>query len=278
MRFIKTLDEIRRIQKAYSRCQYLATKNLTVTFETTPEAVRALLPPPLEPTPEALGSAWVGEIGNSNSVGPFMGAALFLRARYGDIIGNYCVTMPMSTPEAVTFGRELYGEPKKLAKIIFEQQDEHVWGYAERHKVRILSLRGRMTGAAATGRRETSTFHFKFTPRADGVGFDCPPQLVHVTGDTNTKVARRGRGELVFRDSAHDPVSDIPVRQVIEAVYTEGDVYTTGRVLCEVDPEEFLPHAFGKIDAIDLVEEGTLLHAQAARKTRQGKGQWRAAT
>ena len=278
MRFVKTLDEIRRIQKAYSRCHFLAAKNLTVTFETTPEAVRALLPPPLEPTPEPLGSAWVGEIGNSNSVGPFSGAALYLRARYGDIIGNYCLTMPMSTPEAVTFGRELYGEPQKLAKIIFEQQDEHVWGYAERHEVRLLSLRGRMTGAAATGRRETSTFHFKFTPRADGIGFDCPPQLVHVTGDTNTKVARRGRGELVFRDSAHDPVSDIPVRQVIEAVYTEGDVYTTGRVLCEVDPDEFLPYAFGKMDAIDLVEEGTLLHAQAARKTRQGKGQWRTAS
>jgi len=275
LRFVKTLDEIRRIQKTYSRCHFLATRNLTVVFETTPEVVRELLPPPLEPTPEPLGSAWVGEIGNSNSVGPFLGAALYVRARYGDIIGNYCITMPMSTPEAVTFGRELYGEPKKLANIIFERQGEHVWGYAERHEVRFLSMRGRMTGAAATGRRETSTFHFKFTPRADGIGFDSPPQLIHVTGDTNTKVGQRGRGELVFRDSPHDPVSDIPVRQVVEAVYTEGDVYTSGRILCEVDPEAFLPYAFSKIDSVDVVEEGTLLQAQASRKTRAGKGQWR---
>jgi acetoacetate decarboxylase len=278
LRFVKTLDEIRRIQKTYSRCHFLGTRGLTVTFETSPEALRELLPPPLEPTPEPLGSAWVGEIGNSNCVGPFLGTALYLRARYEDVIGNYCLTMPMSTPEAVTFGRELYGEPRKLAKIIFERQDEHVWGYAERHEVRFLSLRGRMTGAAATGRRETSTFHFKFSPRADGFGFDFAPQLIHVTGDSNIKTAQRGRGELVFRDSAHDPVSDIPVRQVIEAVYTEGDVYTSGRVLCEVDPEAFLPYAFGKIDAMDVVEEGTLLHAQAARKTRIGKGQWRSAT
>ena len=278
LRFVKTLDEIRRIQKTYSRCHFIGTRNLTVTFETTTDVIRELLPPPLEPTPEPLGSAWVGEIGNSNSVGPYLGAALYVRARYEDIIGNYCLTMPTSTPEAVTFGRELYGEPGKLAKIIFEQQDEHVWGYSERHEVRFLSMRGRMTGAAATGRRETSTFHFKYTPRADGVGFDSPPQLIHVTSDTNTKSAQRGRGELIFRDSAHDPVADIPVRQVIEAVYTEGDVYTSGRVLCEVDPEAFLPYAFSKIDAIDLVEEGTLLHAQAARKTRQGKGQWRSAT
>lgn len=278
MRFVKTLDEIRRIQKTYSRCHFLGTRNLTVTFETTPEVVRELLPPPLVPTPEPLGSAWVGEVDNSNCVGPFLGAALYIKARYNDIIGNYCVTMPMSTPEAVTFGRELYGEPRKLARVIFEQQSEHVWGYAERHEIRILSMRGRITGAAATGRRETSTFHFKFTPRADGVGFDSPPQLIHVTGDTNTRVGRRGRGELVFRDSPHDPVADIPVRQVIEAVYTEGDVYTHGRVLCEVDPEAFLPYAFSKFDAMDVVEEGTLLHAQAARRTRQGKGRWRTAT
>ena len=47
------------------------------------------------------------------------------------------------------------------------------------------------------------------------------------------------------------------------------------RVLCEVDSETFLPYAYNKIDAFDVVNEGTLLHAQAARKTRAGKGQWR---
>lgn len=275
MRFVKTLDEIKRIQGIYARCQFLGTRNLTVVFETTPEAIEALLPPPLEATPEPLGTAWVGEVSNSNCVGPFMGAALYIRARYKDIVGSYCIMMPTSTPEAVTFGRELYGEPRKLAKIIFERQDEHIWGFAERHDIRYMSLRGRMTGAAAQGRQQTSSFFFKFAHRVDGVGFDGPPLLVHVTGDTNVTVAQRGRGELVFRDSPHDPVADIRVRQVIEAVYSEGHGYTSGRVLCEVDPDEFLPYAFSKVDSLEAVMEGTLLHAQAARKTRQGKGQWR---
>ncbi|MDO8614580.1 MAG: acetoacetate decarboxylase family protein [Dehalococcoidia bacterium] len=275
MRLVKTTEEIRRIQSIYSRCHFLGVRTLTVFFETSPEAVAALLPPPLEPAEEPLGTAWVADVGNSNCVGPFQGAALYVRARYGDITGNYCITMPMSTPEAVTFGRELYGEPKKLAKIIFEQQDEHVWGSAERHEVRYLSLRGRMTEAAPTGRQEASSFFFKFCPRADGLGFDAPPQLIHVTADVSTEVAKRGRGEIVFRESPHDPVADLPVRQVLSALYTEGHIYTSGRVLCEVDAEAFLPYAFSKVDAFDLVTEGTLLHAQAARKTREGKGQWR---
>jgi acetoacetate decarboxylase len=275
VRFVKTSDEVREIQAILARPQFMATRSLTVLFETTPEAVKALLPPPLEPTPEVAGSAWIGDIGNSNCVGPFLGGALYLRARYGDLVGNYCVTMPMSTDAAVAFGRELYGEPKKLAKIVFENQGEHVWGSAERYEIRYLSLRGRMEGPGPTGRHQSSSFHFKYLPRPDGSGFDHPPLLVHITTEVNVQAAQRGRGELVLRDSPHDPVADIPVTQVIQAIYTEGVSYTSGKILCEVDPEAFLPYAFGKMDSMDRIVEGTLMHVQAARKTPEGKGRWR---
>ena len=275
MGFVKTAEEIRKIQSVYARCQFLNTRNLTVTFETTPESVRGLLPPPLEPMPEPLGTAWVGDIGNSNCVGPFMSVALYIRARYQDVVGNYCIASAMSTPEATVFARDIWGEPAKLAKLMFESQDEFVWGSAERYEVRYMSLRGRLTGSSATGRRDNSIFHFKFSPRADGTGFDRPPQLVLLTADTTVEVGKRGRGELVFRDSPHDPVSEIPVKQVIEAIYTEGHTYVSARTLCDVDPDEFIAYAFNKTDCLDVVQEGTLLHAQAARKTRVGRGQYR---
>jgi acetoacetate decarboxylase len=273
--FIKSPEEIRKIQSVYARCQFLNTRNLTVTFETTPDAVRRILPPPLEPTPEPVGTAWVGDVGTSNAVGPFTSLALFIKARYGEIVGNFCVASAMSTPEAMMFTRDLWGEPAKLAKLMFESQDEFIWGSAERYEVRYASLRGRLTGSANTGRRDSNIFHFKFSPRADGMGFDFPPQLVLLTVDTTIDVARRGRGELVFRDSPHDPVSEIPVKQVVEAVYTQGHTYVSARTLCEVDSEAFMPYAFNKTDAFDVVAEGNLLHAQAARKTRAGRGQYR---
>lgn len=275
MRFVKTPEEIRRIQAVYARCHFLGMRGLSVLFETTPDVIQAILPPPLEPTPEPLGTAWVAEVASSNCVGPFLGAAVYLRARYQDIVGNYCLSMPMSTVEAVVFGRELYGEPKKLANIIFEAQGEHVWGSAERRGVRFLSLRGRLTGEGRPGRVQTSTFHFKFSPRPDGDGFDTPPRLVHVIGDMTVQTAKVGRGELVFRDSVHDPLADIPVRQVIEALYTEGHLYTSGQTLCEVDAEAFQPYAFAGTDDLEEIAEGGALRAQAARKTPEGKGQWR---
>ena len=275
MRFVKTTGEIDSIQRIYSRCHQLGVKTLTVHFETEPAAIRALLPPPLEPAPAHVGMAWVSEIGNSTCVGPYNGAGLAIRARYGDLIGNYCLSMAVTTPEAVTFGRELYGEPGKLAKVTFEQQSEHVWGAAERHAVRYLSMRGRCEEIAPAGRQGNSLFFFKFLPRPDGSGFDSAPALVNVTHDITVMESRRGRGELVFRDSPHDPVSDIPVHQVLDAVYTEGHAYIHGRILAEVDPGAFLPYAFSKMDAFEVVAEGTVLQAQASRRSRDGKGQWR---
>jgi acetoacetate decarboxylase len=275
VRFVKTEDEITRIQTVYASCHQLRVKTLTVYFETGPAVIAALLPPPLKPTPNPVAIASVGEVGNSNCVGPYEYASLGVKAQYGDIVGVYYLTTPVSTPEAMTFGRELYGDPRKMAKIIFEEQDEHVWGSAERNEIRFLSMRGRCDHPAPVGRQETSAFHFKFQPRPDGCGFDSPPQLVHVTGDLTVVEARRGRGEVVFRDSPHDPVIDIPVTQVLDAVYTQGHAYTSGRILCDVDADAFLPYAFISTDSAEVMSEGTVLHAQASRRTREGKGEWR---
>lgn len=275
MRLVKSSEEIAAIQSLYARTHFLGVRQLAVFFETTAEAVRELLPPPLEPAPDPLGVTWFAEIGNSNCMGSFNAGGVYLRARYQDITAHYCVAAPRSTVDAMTVGREIFGEPTKLARVVFDATNEHVWGHAERHEVRYLSARGRFDEEAPPGRDEFSSFQFKFLPRSDGAGFNCPPRLLQVTSTLNATAARRGRGELVFRESPHDPLADIPVRQVVEAVYSEGQTYTTAHVLCEVDPEAFLPYSFARSDALDLLAENSVLHGQASRTTTDGRGQWR---
>lgn len=253
MRLVRTPEDMRDLQAVLEAPQFLDGRYFTVWFETDPEALRALLPPPLEPTDRAVGNAWVGEVRASNCVGGFLGAALYLRARYKDIVGSYCLHMPMSTAEAITFGRELYGEPKKLAGISFERRGEQVQGSVERHGIRYMRFQGRLTGEGPAGRRETSIFHFKYQPRPDGRGFDHPPVLVHVKAEFDIKRAEEGSGELVLADSPHDPVADLPVLRVTGAMYTEGDIYTRGEILCEADPQAFLPYAFAKMDDFRLI-------------------------
>jgi acetoacetate decarboxylase len=275
VRFVKSAEDIERIQGIYSRSHELGVRALTVHFETDPEAVAALLPPQLEPSPSPVGVAWVREVGNSTTVGPYSVGGVAIRAKYREITAYYVLAQPVSTSAALTFGRDLYGEPSKLAKVVFEEQDEHVWGSAERHEIRYLSVRGRCDEEAPAGREENGFFYFKYLLRPDGSGFDTPPVLIHTIEDIGVKSARRGRGEVVFRDSPHDPISDIPVRQVVEAVYTEGHLYRSARVLTLADPEAFLPYAFLKSDDLGSFAEATVLHAQATRRTTDGKGNWR---
>jgi acetoacetate decarboxylase len=275
LRFVKTAEDIERIQGIYARSHELGVRTLAVQFETDAGAVAALLPPPLEPSPNPVGVAWVRDVGNSTTVGPYAVAGVAIRARYREITANYCLSLPVSTSAALLFGRDLYGEPGKLARVVFEGQDEHVWGSAERHEIRFLSVRGRCNDDARTGREENGLFYFKYLLRPDGSGFDTPPLLVHAIEDISVKNARRGRGEIVFRDSPHDPVADIPVRQVVEAVYTEGHLYRSATVVASADPDTFLPYAFAKTDAIEEFAEATVVHAQATRRTTEGKGQWR---
>ena len=132
-----------------------------------------------------------------------------------------------------------------------------------------------MTESGKTGRQQATYFTFKHSPRPDGSGFANPPQLVEISEDLRVQQAETGRGELILRDSPHDPVSDIPIRQVIGATYTEGHVYSTATVLCEVDPDAFLPFAFNGIDALDAIADSTVIRAQAARQSRDGRGRWR---
>lgn len=253
MRFVKTADELARLRAIYREPRFLDSRVLSLSFETTAEAVRALLPPPLEPADRPLASATVMEFRASNCVGPFLGASMNVRARYGNMEGNYCVTMPMSTDIAIMFGRELYGEPKKQARITLEREGRQVTGRVERYGVQYIELAATLDETGAAGHGEGSTFHYKYLHSADGLGFDFDPLLIHIRTESRWTLLERGRGALTFRDSPHDPVADIPIVSVLGASYTEGEVATFGRTLCRVDPEAFLPYSFGKIDAMDLL-------------------------
>lgn len=264
MRYVKSAEEIARYQAAMATPVFAESRVLSVQFETTAEFIAAVLPPGLEPvegTP--LGSAFVARFGASNCVGPFDGAGLSVRARHGDLAGNYCLTMPMSTDTAIIFGRELYGEPKKLAQIALERDGDHVVGTVARFGITIIELRATLTDTLTAQDGEGSTFHYKFTQSADGRGFDHDPLLLHIRSRNVVRHAERGTGEIILRQSLHDPVADIPVVRVLGAAYTEGETHTFGRTLCAVDADAFLPYAFGKMD--DLTRLGRVTAGSGVR-------------
>ncbi len=263
LRYVKTLDEIRRLQQLYAEPAFERGRAISAVYETDPEVIAAVLPPPLMPTDNPRATVSVSHCGASNALQPFGGGGLAVEAQYEGIQGAYPLTMPMSTDSAVIFGRELYAEPKKLAEIELRRDGDRVVGTIRRHGITYIEIRGTVAEREDPPEsNDSSRFYFKFMPAPDGNGLDGDPLLIRVRHTGRSRLVERLDGEVILRESPHDPVVDIPVRNLLRVTYSEGDTYTRGEVLARVPAESFLPYMFGKMDDMErLAKESTAVGA-----------------
>ena len=96
MGFVKTREEVARLEKVLSHPRFVGAEMLTIDYLTTPEIVRSILPPGLEPAAEPLITAMVGRW-RSNCVADFAGGAIYVAARHKDIEAAYVLAMFMDT-------------------------------------------------------------------------------------------------------------------------------------------------------------------------------------
>jgi acetoacetate decarboxylase len=220
--------------------------------------VAAVLPPGLEPADEPRATAIVGRW-QSNCVGDYEGGSISLAARHGDVEGDYVLAMYMSRDHPILFGRELFGEPKKHARVGLRRQGDRMLGWVERGGTVILEVAvelGPDEGASSEGRR---TFNYKARPATDGDGLQEDAILTLAEFDSEVAVSRRGEGSVTVRSTVHDPLGEVPGLGQGAGRYVESDMTVRCRDLVRVDREAFLPYALGRMDdwsALDTV--GTL--------------------
>lgn len=252
MKIVRSEEEVRRMLKTLANASFLDCKVLMASFRTTPEFVREVLPPPLEPADDPVGSITISSVGKSNSVGSFNGGSIFLRARYKSIEGNYCLGMSFNTDTAVLFGRELYAEPKKLARVELARNGEQIVGTIERNGTELVRITGVNSGSAdPKALSQSDVFHYKYTFSADGTGLDHDPHLVHVHLTNVVRVAENCEVKLQLYGNEDDVYGEIPIEEVIGGIYFEADRYGQASNIAEVDKNIFLPYAFSKVDQYD---------------------------
>lgn len=251
----RNATQIKKIEESMREPIFADVRWLALQYLTRPEIVREILPPPLEPAAEPLVTVGIGTLGRSNCVGAFDGGMLCVRARYKDVAGDFCLAMPMSTDAAIIFGRELYGEPKKQARVQLKSEGDVVRASVERFGITYMSLEGRLTeNLPIHGPTYTDRFHFKFMHAANGQGLEFDPILVHVHFTQHVQVHRRGSGKVIFKPSHHDPLSEIEVVELRGASYFEGNIHAEARRLATVEAARFMPYAFQNIDDYSAIE------------------------
>lgn len=243
--FVRTPDEVAEVQDRLTENRFFDTHRLSVTYRTRSSIVERILPPGLEPTERSIVQADVYEVARSNCVGAFAGGALYVRAQHGGDVGNYCLTMPMSTDAAITWGRELFGEPKKQASVTLDREGDDILGVVKRHGETILKIDATMQETSDPDPGARSIYHYKYLPDVTGEGFQFDPMLVKVTFESEVHRFESGTGTVEVSTTDHDPLGEIVVQEVIDASYAVVDSYTSQENVTSVDPESFLPYAYG---------------------------------
>ena len=109
MGFTKTDKELAGYYELKTR-KFTGAKIMGVVFETRPEIVERLLPPPLEPTGANNGLMFIAQYPETNLGPGYREAALFLGCQYQGETGNYCLSMPIDSEESRLYnGRDIFG-------------------------------------------------------------------------------------------------------------------------------------------------------------------------
>lgn len=265
MGFVKSAQEI--AANAWKPGEFYDAEMVTVLFETTPETLKRLLPPPLKPSALPIGFVFVADYPRTNFGVVYKESALFLQAEFNGEEGYYCLSMPVTDDIALILGREIYGYPKKIADIHLASKGKEIEGWTARHKVRFLETKVRLTGKCNEewaqsviaqkfqSPSDIVIYNFKYFPAPEGSGFDYNPRLIREVVRMNHRVVELGEATLTLKSSQHDPWGDIEVVRVLGAAHTVGhNVMLFGSVVAETDTAQFAPFAFMKLDDLaDLV-------------------------
>jgi acetoacetate decarboxylase len=227
--------------------------NLEVEYRTDPDALAAVIPPPLQPPDEPIVHVRITEIDlqfgsyhHHEMVGYFA-----VNADYNGELGEYPLLIPIDLEPALSISREKFGEPKKLADIELARDGDHVEGSITRQGVTFVEIAGDIAEKLPTpkpyGARQ---WWFKFLPAVDGDGFDAGPFLVRVDQVRSPQSVERVEGKLVLRDLPSCPVVDLPNLETVSIKWTVRTASHTPKLVGPVDPDAFLPYAYSRYDGV----------------------------
>jgi acetoacetate decarboxylase len=213
---------------------------LTVAWRTEPSAVERLLPPPLE----ALGDVVLAHIYRMPDV-DFVGQAhecnVMVGARYrgrdGVVEGGYSTGLYLDSDVGIAHGREVHGQPKKLAVLNLETREDLIVGEVERNGIRILTAtlpykqRPADPGDMKRHFDFAENINYKLIPHIDGT-----PGIRQLTArrltDVVVKECWTGPCSVELRPNVQAPVWRLPVVEPLNGFFWRADfTLVAGRVL-----------------------------------------------
>lgn len=213
---------------------------LTVCWRTDPAAIDRLLPPPLERLGDVV-VAHVYRMGDVDFIGSVHECNVMVGARFpgrdGVEIGGYSPYLFLDSEVGVVHGREVHGQPKKLATLELSTRGDLVVGRVERNGIDVLTAtlpykQRRADPAALRAHFDfTENFNYKVVPGIDGT-----PAIRQLTArrlsDLRIDECWTGPCTVELRPNAQAPVAKLPVLEALDGfLWTCEFTLVAGRVL-----------------------------------------------
>jgi acetoacetate decarboxylase len=200
---------------------------LTLIYKTDLDAVRVILPPPLEPTSDTV-LIHIYDMHDVDYLGHYQECNVMVGAKLGNISGSYSPYLFLNSDIGIAHGREVHGQPKKFAEPRLEFRGDLLVGTVTRNGIDII------TGTTVYKQRKaeisqlSSYMDFVLNINLKAVNhIDGHPAIRQLTSrrlsDVNVHECWRGPCTVELRPNVQAPVYKLPVREMLEAFYWRAD-------------------------------------------------------
>jgi acetoacetate decarboxylase len=198
-----------------------------VTYRTDPDALRAVIPAPLEMTDPIVKYEFI-RMPNSTGFGDYTESGQVIPVSFRGERGGYVHAMYLNDHAPIAGGRELWGFPKKLAFPELRVEKDTLGGVLRYGPVPVaVATMGYKHRAVAhepiLASMSEPNFLLKIIPHVDGSPRIC--EIVrYFMEDITLKGAWEGPAAIELFHHALAPVASLPVREVISGVHILSDM------------------------------------------------------
>jgi acetoacetate decarboxylase len=200
---------------------------LIVTYRTDIDALRAVVPEPLQVTDPIVKYEFI-RMPDSTGFGDYTESGQVIPVTFDGQAGGYVHSMYLNDEAPIAGGRELWGFPKKLAAPALTVEKDTLLGTLDYGSVRVATATMGYKHCAldpATVRTAflAPNYLLKIIPHVDGTARIC--ELVrYFLEDVSVKGAWTGPAALELAHHALAPVARLPVIEVISGTHIVTDM------------------------------------------------------
>jgi acetoacetate decarboxylase len=213
------------------RSRFTDREYLNIVYRTDPEALRAVVPEPLE-IDEPLVRFEVMKMGDSTSFGPYTESGQVIPVRFGEERGEYLHAMYLDNVAATVAGREISAYPKTAGSPRLFAEAGALVGTLDVGTQRVATgtmgyKHYAMDLDEARAELTLPTYMVKIVP-----GYEREPRVAELVRtqitDITVKAAWTGPARLQLFQHVLAPLADLPVLEVVSASHIVTDLTLSG--------------------------------------------------